>query len=172
MTRYSLMLFVHFFVLVLIQIFVLNNIFLFKLVHPYIYLYFILILPLNLQKSFVLLISFGLGLMIDILSSTYGINAIACTFIGFIRPGVVSLFTSEPNPEEKVEPHIRSFGLRAFFFYVFLMTFLHHFVLFLTEVFGFRDFGFTLLKVLLSTFISIIVMFIYELFMFFKQRED
>lgn len=155
----------------LIQIFVLNNIHLFGIVHPYIYVYFILFLPVNLPKTTFIIIAFAVGLAMDIFSNTYGIHAAASTFIAFLRPLLAGQFVRDKEPDSIIEPHIRSFGLRGYIIYSLTMVSIHHEALYMLEILSFRDFGFTLLKILLTTLISLLFIFIYELFFFLKKNE-
>ena len=83
-----------FIALVLVQQFVFNNIELNTYMNPYVYVLFILILPFTLNKSLLLLLSFVLGATIDLLSGTLGLHSAACTLIGYLRPYVLSIFTS------------------------------------------------------------------------------
>lgn len=162
----------HFLILVLMQVFVFNNIHVFEIVHPYIYIYFLLLLPVNVPKTSFIIIAFVLGLVIDILSITYGIHAAASTFVAFIRPLLVGQFVSNKEPDSLIEPHIRGFGLRAYIIYSITIISIHHFVLYLLEIFSFRDFGFTLLKIILTIAVSMIFVFIYELLFFLKQNDE
>jgi len=51
--------------LVLLQVLVLNNINLGGYIHPYIYILFILLLPVSMNKNLVLFIAFFTGLTVD-----------------------------------------------------------------------------------------------------------
>ena len=80
-----------FFVLVLVQVLILNNIQFSGLVNPYIYILFILLLPFTIPGYFLLGISFILGISIDIFGNTPGIHAGATVLLGFLRPGIAQL---------------------------------------------------------------------------------
>jgi rod shape-determining protein MreD len=161
----------HFLILVVLQLFVFNNIYLFEIVHPYIYVYFLLLLPINFSRTWVMILAFVLGLIIDLFSSTYGIHAASATLTAFIRPLLLGAFVSDEDTDALIEPHIKGFGLRAYLFYALALVSIHHLTLFMLEAFGFRAFGFTLLKILLTTSISLVFVFIYELFFFFKKSK-
>jgi rod shape-determining protein MreD len=60
--------------LALLQVVVLNNVGLFNLFNPYLYILFIILLPFETAPFFVLLFSFLLGLSIDTFSSTDGMH--------------------------------------------------------------------------------------------------
>ncbi|MBT6835150.1 MAG: rod shape-determining protein MreD, partial [Bacteroidetes bacterium] len=106
MIRKIIIYIVHFLFLVVLQVFVLNNIHLFEIVHPYIYIYFILLLPVSIPKTSLIILAFLLGLVIDVFSNTYGIHAAASTLVGFLRPLLVGQFVSDSDPDAIIEPHI------------------------------------------------------------------
>ena len=70
-----------FFLLVLVQGLVLNRIQLFHCATPLLYVYFIIIFPLNYPKWAMLVWGFLLGLCIDMFSNTPGLAAASTTFI-------------------------------------------------------------------------------------------
>ena len=62
---------------VALQVLVLNHIHLFHLVTPFLYLYIILKIPLDLTRVQIIWIAFLTGLTIDIFSNTLGMHAAA-----------------------------------------------------------------------------------------------
>ena len=77
--------FIYFVVLVLVQVLILNNIHFLRVATPFLYLYFILKMPVGSSRTNVVFFSFLIGLVIDIFSNTPGMHAFACTLAGFIR---------------------------------------------------------------------------------------
>jgi rod shape-determining protein MreD len=77
---------VRFIVLLMVQVLVINQIELTGYVNPYIYILFIMMLPINMNKHMVLLLSLLMGLSVDIFSNTVGMHTSACLLIGFLRP--------------------------------------------------------------------------------------
>jgi rod shape-determining protein MreD len=74
---------------VLLQVLVLNHVLLYGYVNPYLYVLFIILLPLNQSKIKTLFFSFLLGLSIDFFSDTGGVHAMACLFTAYVRPLVL-----------------------------------------------------------------------------------
>ena len=66
-----------FIILVLVQVLVLNNIQFLGYINPYIYILFILSLPVRTPRWASLLLAFVLGLTIDIFANTPGMHASA-----------------------------------------------------------------------------------------------
>ena len=91
---------VSFIVLVLVQVLVLNNIHFMGYINPYIYILFILLLPVRFSRHFTLILAFVLGLIIDAFSNTYGVRIFNCSDC-FPATFAVNLFA---NIEEDTNP--------------------------------------------------------------------
>lgn len=77
--------FIYFVVFVLIQVLVLNNIHFLRIATPFLYLYFIIKMPVGSSRTQVVFFSFIAGVVIDTFSNTPGMHAAACTLAGFCR---------------------------------------------------------------------------------------
>ena len=88
---------IRFVVLVLFQVLVVNHIRLGGYVHPYIYMIFILLLPINIQNWQLLLLGFGLGLAVDLFTGTPGLHAGATTLMAFCRPRIIKLISGNES---------------------------------------------------------------------------
>lgn len=161
---------VRFVFLVLIQVFVFNNMNIGGYLNPYIYVLFILLLPINISKSLLLILAFVLGLTIDYFGNTLGLHAAATLLMAFARPAVINLFFSniEFNPGE--EPGLSRLKLGGFFRYVFTLVFIHHCTLFLLETFSFNNFLYTLYRIMLSTLLTMLIIFI-SMLLFSKKKN-
>jgi rod shape-determining protein MreD len=133
--------------LVLFQVAVLDNIRLGGYINPYMYILFILLLPFETPKWLLLISAFVLGLSVDMFSDTIGIHTAACVFMAFCRPGVLNLISSKQEYEQGISPTIRDLGVKWFFSYSLILVVAHHIPLFFLEVFSFREFLQTLLRI-------------------------
>jgi len=158
-----------FIALVLVQQFVFNNIELNTYMNPYVYVLFILILPFTLNKSLLLLLSFVLGATIDLLSGTLGLHSAACTLIGYLRPFVHAIFTSREDFEQELVPTIATYGLAWFVRYSGFLIVIHHWVLFTLESFTFENYGTTIIRILLSSVLTLFFVILTE-YAFSKQK--
>ena len=149
--KYSLV----FVALVLVQEFVFNNIELNTYMNPYVYVLFILILPFSINRSVMLLLSFLLGFSIDMMSGTLGLHSAACVAIGYIRPFILSIFISREDFEQEVAPTISAYGLMWFIRYAAVLVVIHHFILFSLEAFTFVGYFTTLVRIFLSSLLSL-----------------
>jgi rod shape-determining protein MreD len=146
-----------FFALVLVQVLILNNIQFSGLVNPYIYILFILLLPFNIPGYFLLGFSFILGITIDIFGNTPGIHAGATVLLGFLRPGIARMISSREIIEKGITPSMIQLGSASFIKYTIVSVLIHHLFLFFAEAFSFGDFFETLLRWILSSIFSIIL---------------
>ena len=142
--------------LVLIQALLLNNMCLFGLATPFIYVYFLLAIDKDVDRNALMALAFLLGLSVDVFSNTPGVNAGASVFIAFMRPGLLRLFS--PRDEyENLEPGIYTLGVWAFIRYAFVTILLHHTVLYLLEAFAFANIGYLLLRSLCSALLTVLL---------------
>ena len=139
--------------LALVQALLLNNISLFGLATPFLYIYLILVLDREISRISLMLIAFALGLTVDIFSNTPGVNAAAAVFLAFVRPRLLQMFS--PRDEfENFEPGIHTLGLGSFVRYAFIALLLHHAVLFLLETFSFAHPSYLALRIVCSTLLT------------------
>jgi rod shape-determining protein MreD len=145
-----------FILLVLFQVLVLNNIQFLGYINPYVYILFILALPVRTPRWFVLLLGFFLGLTIDMFSNTMGMHAFATVMVAFLREGTVKLFTAIDEGNNPT-PSFYTFGVAAYVKYAVLLVFVHHTTLFILEAFSLAHFWLMLAKILLSSFVTILL---------------
>ena len=134
----------------------LNNISLFGLATPFIYVYLILVMDRDIDHNALMLTAFLLGLMVDVFSNTPGVNAGASVLLAFMRPSLLRLFS--PRDEyENFEPGIYTLGFWAFVRYAAAGVLVHHMALFLLEAFTFVNFGHLLLHALCSSLLTLLM---------------
>lgn len=155
-----LRIFFRFIILVLVQVVLLNNIKLGGYINPYIYVLFVMLLPVRTPKTLLLVLSFALGLTVDVFSNTLGLHSAATVFAGFARPGILRALSPREGYEADSSPTIKQMGLQWFIIYCVVMVLSHHIVLFFVEVFRFSEFFSTLTRAFLSSIVTIIIIFI------------
>ena len=146
--------------LVLFQVLLLNHIQIAGVINPFLYIYFIIALPIHTNRISLIFTGFFLGLLIDAFSNTWGIHAMATTLIAFLRPYIFSIVSTQEELD-KVMPRFRTMGVN-YVKYIVMIVFLHHLSLFLLEAFSFEYFGIVLLKTLVSSLITIVLIFTLE----------
>ena len=163
---------IRFVALVLAQVLVVNNIRLGGYVHPYVYLIFVMLLPINMPGWQLLVSGFGIGLVIDLFNGTLGMHAGATTLMAFCRPVIIKLVSGSQKFENLKEPNINQLGLLWFLRYTFCMVLVHNFTLFMLEGFSFHLVGQALLRILISVPVStFLILMILYLFSATKKKE-
>ncbi len=157
--------FLMFVILVAVQVLLLNQIQFSGYMNPYIYVIFIMLLPLNAPRYAILLLSFFIGLSIDVFSNTLGMHSFASVFIAYLRPAVIRLTT---NRQEDMSdyPGLAQTGILWFISYTAIMVVIHHFMLFYIEVFTMKNFFITFLRAILSSVFSIFVIVLSQFIVF------
>ena len=143
-----------FILLLVAQVLIFNRIDLFGFINPFPYVLFIILYPVNGNKSGLLAASFLLGLLMDMFWNSGGVHAAACLVLAYYRPAIfkfsfgLSYEYQTVRLNEVVTPERFSFLLIAIV--------LHHFVLFLLEVFKVSFLWDILVRTVLSTIFTII----------------
>ncbi len=149
---------IHVVALIMLQVFIVDNIRLGYYVHPTVYILFILLMPYNAQRWQVMLAAFGMGLAVDFLSGTPGLNAAAAVATAYIRHFVIMIMTRKSDLEEKYNPSFTEMGFTWFLAYSSILVFVYDIVLFTLEAFSFKLLNVILLQTLLSTLSSVALM--------------
>lgn len=160
---------IRFILLAAAQVFVLNKVQFSGYVNPYVYVLFILLLPINTPRWLLLTLAFAMGLTIDYFTGVIGMHAAASVFMAFCRPGVINMFGKRDEFEAEAEPSLTTFGITLFLTYAGIMVLLHHLFLFYTEIFRFDEFLRTLVRALISSVSSLVVIMIIQ-FIFTRQK--
>ncbi len=158
---------IRFVLFLLIQIIILNEVPpLHQFITPYIYFLFLLWLPFGTNRITMTLVGFVFGYSLDLFTNTPGLHAAACTLLGYLRPTVLNLLLAQEASEEvNKEPSIGSMGWGPYFIYVFVLTFVHHFYLVLLEWLQFGNFTYFIGKVITTSLMSLLLIFLTELIM-------
>lgn len=169
MTSNALKFTVQFFLLVLVQVLVLNQISILGYAVPFLYIYFIIKLPANTNKSLVILLGFLLGFTVDIFTNSYGINASATVLAAFVRPYIQKLFFSEDD-FASTSLGVNSLGASVFYKYAATMVLIHHAMVFLVEYMSFSEPMSLVLHALFSSLLTVIIIIGLESFSY--KRSD
>ena len=148
--------------LLLAQALLFNNIQLSGYINPYVYILFILLLPLEIPAAIVMILAFGAGLTFDLYSGSVGMHAFACTIAAFIRPYVLKALAPREGYTLNAQPTMYNYGVRWFFIYAAIITAVHHTALFFIEVFNILEILRILLRTLLSTAFSLTFIMLIE----------
>jgi hypothetical protein len=156
-------------VLILLQILIFNNIGVSSLeVIPAFFLLFVLFLPIETPRWLILIMSFIIGISIDIFSDTSGLYASSTVFIGYIRPFILQYLAPRGGYDAGALPRVRDFGIPWFIKYSLILIFIHQFVFYFLENFGFHNFFYVFVKVLIGSIFSFLLIFITQFILYRK----
>ena len=147
-----------FVVLVLLQALLMNHIVLFDSAVCFIFIYFLIKLPINLSPNLMLTLGFLLGLSVDILSDTPGLNALCCTIAASLKRPVFFAYEQHDDQKRNVSPSIGTMGFFNFSKYIFSMAAIYCLLSFFVEFINFSDIVGILIKAGASTVFTFFVM--------------
>lgn len=159
-----------FVVLVLLQVGVLNQVQLGGFINPYLYILFIILLPIGTPGWLTLVLSFALGISIDMFCNSPGIHASATVFAGFMRTFLLASMMPRETTEPTDIPNIRLFGAGWFVKYSLMMVIIHHVFLFLVEAFKFSSLHLILWRALLSIVFTMLLIILSQ-FLFTRNNK-
>lgn len=139
--------------LVLLQVWVLNNIYIGGYATPFLYIYLILKFETGTSRNTLMLWAFILGLVVDMFSDTPGMHAAACVLLAFVRPLFLRLF-SPRDVQDSIVPALHTMGTAAFLKYTVACVLVHHSALFTIEFFSTAHIGTLLLHIMASTLLT------------------
>lgn len=136
--------------LVLVQIFLIDNISLGIYFHPLIYIAFLIILPLDTKPVWVLLLSALLGLVMDSMTGMSGLNVIATTATGFMRSTLLGITSGHNTSTDDTIPSLYRLTEKNLAWFIALVILLHSSLYFLLEALSLHHIFHTMLRVILS----------------------
>jgi rod shape-determining protein MreD len=143
-----------FILLILAQVLLFNSIDLFGYVNPFPYILFIILYPVNGNKSGLLIASFFLGLIVDMMWNSGGVHATACLLLAYFRPAIFK-FSFGLSYEYQTIKINEELTIERFSFIVIAVV-IHHFTLFFLEIFQIGMFFEVLWRTILSTVFTVI----------------
>ena len=157
-----------FILLVVLQIFLIDNISLSIYFHPLIYVAFIILLPLNTKPAWMVLLSALLGLTIDVMTGLGGINVIATTATGFLRPFLLRMVTGHAMGTDAADSSLLRVAEKHLRWYIIMVVVLHSCIYFFMESLTMMHIMHTLLRIIVSDIAA--VLFIYYFIKIFIDK--
>lgn len=157
MSRINIIQIISFFIYLMYQVLILKNIVLFNTSFCFLYVAYLLFLPVDTNNLLLMVIGFALGFSIDIFYDSLGLHAFACVALMYVRNYYLSAITPQGGYDSNATPSIAINGMQWFLVYTIPMVFMHHTLLFYVEAGGFGMFWFTLWKIITSTLFTTIV---------------
>lgn len=152
-----------FFMLLMAQVVIFNNMTLFELTTPFPYILFILLFPVDGNKVILLLSSFFLGITMDMFSNSGGVHAASCLILAYVRPSIFKFSFGLSYEYQTIR--INDVLTPERFSFLLIAVSVHHITLFVLEVFRFAIWSIllrTILGTLYTIFICIILIYLFK----------
>lgn len=143
-----------FILLLLAQVLIFNRMDLFGFVNPFPYILFIILYPVNGNKTGLLLASFLLGLIMDMFWNSGGVHTAACLILAYFRPAIFKFSFGLSYEYQTVKLNDSLTPER--FSFILIAVVIHHFTLFILEIFKLSSILDILVRTVLSTLFTII----------------
>lgn len=143
----------------LAQAVVFDNLILFNCAIPFVFIYIILSLPVTLSTNISVAVGFVTGLTADAFTDTYGVNALCCTVLSFIRKPVFHLYMQRDEDLAGQCPGMRSMGTDTYMKFAATMVLIYCLMAMTVESFAFFGFWRMLLRVAASTVYTLVVIY-------------
>lgn len=153
------------------QVLIVGQLSLFGLGWCFLYLGFVLFLPLRTPIALQLLLGFGMGLAMDISYDTGGLHAAAAVLLAYLRPWVLRLLTPRDGYDAQDTVNVHQMGWQWFMVYLLLLVGLHHIAYFFLELGSFQHPLITLGRVGMSILFTSTALLIIQL-LFFPVRRN
>ncbi len=135
--------------LLFLQVLLFDNLHWLGLVHPFIYIWAIILLPIELPRWVQMLIGATVGMVMDLFTHAPGIHMAGCVMIAYLRPLLVAGVVQDID---RLKGAVTSdtIGMGNWMRILAILVAVHHIIVFMLEAFTFAHFGFTLLQIILS----------------------
>lgn len=152
----------------LLQVFFLQGVVLFEYAFCWLYVSFLLFLPINTDRVVLLLLAFVYGLFVDVFYDTLGVNSIACLALAYSRKWVLELLQPSGGYEPQQRPLLSDMRTGWFASYVLILLTIHHLVLFLVEAASFAYLGVLVLKIVASVLFTFVTIILFQ-YLFYRK---
>lgn len=148
-----------FVVLVLVQALLMNHIVLFNYAVCFVFIYFLIKLPVGISSNWLLTLGFFLGLTVDLLSDTPGLNALSCTLLASLKRPVFYAYMQHDDHTRNIEPGVNTMGWLNYGKYMLTMSAIYSFIITFVEYLSFADILEILIKAAASAIFTFLIIF-------------
>lgn len=170
MNRSAIFIVISFVVYLLAQVMLFRQLVLFNTAFCFLYVAFVLMLPIETNNLALMFIAFVMGFLVDVFYDSLGLHTMSLVLIAYLRNYWLVTITPQGGYDAREGPTLAANGLQWFLVYTLPLLFIHHFVLFFTEAGGFRVFWFTVSKAMSSLLFTLFVVLFLQYFSFDRRR--
>lgn len=161
---------IYFVVYLLLQVLLFRQLILFNTAFCFVYVAFILLLPIETNIMLLMVIGFLMGFLVDVFYDSLGLHALSLVLLAYVRNYWLATITPQGGYDSGEGPTLAANGFQWFVVYSLPLVFLHHALLFFTEAGGFGIFWFTMEKVITSVIFTMSVIVLLQYFTIDRRR--
>lgn len=148
-------------VVMLLQVLLFDQLQLWGVCHPYIYVLCLLMMPITLPHSMDMMIGAAVGLMMDVFCNSLGIHMAACVLLMLIRPYLLGVIVNDKDRLNE-QINLRTIGWEALIRYTVILVLVHHLTVFTLAAWNWNYIGFVLIETAVSSTVTILVVLGYN----------
>lgn len=147
--------------LIILQALLINNLHWLGIFHPFIYVIGLILLPATLPRWAEMLIGAAVGLVMDTICSTAGVQMAACVAVAYFRPLLINHLVQEA---QRVSSQVCSntIGTWQFFILSVLMIILHHTLVIMLEAWSMQHLWWSILTIFVSSAVTFVLTFLFD----------
>jgi hypothetical protein len=162
---------VSFFLFLILQVMLFKKLVLFNTAFCFVYIAFVLLLPIETNPLVLMLVGFGLGLLIDVFYDHQGMHAAATVVVAYLRNYWLGAITPQGGYDVGTTPTLGANGLIWFLSYATPLILLHHLILFFIDAGGFGLVWLTVGKAFASLLFTMLSLILHQYFFFQRARS-
>nr|WP_215225907.1 rod shape-determining protein MreD [Echinicola shivajiensis] len=155
----------------LIQILVLKNLVLFGMAFCFLYVIYLLLLPIEIKTIPMMLLAFILGFGIDIFYDSMGLHTGSAVMMAFLRRPWIQLITPTGGYDSNTPPNLLNMGMGWYLTYSLPLILVHHLTFFFIDNIGTNLYIPMIYKTLSSTVFTFIIGVIVQVLFYKKSRS-
>lgn len=128
-----------FIVVVLLQVLIFNHVALFSVAVPFIFILFLIRLPLDFNLNLLYTLAFLLGFSIDLFSDTPGVNSLSCLILAAMKRPIFYAYVPRDDKTVNMIPSLSTMGWAVYSKFLISMTSLFCLLNFSIEYFSFAS---------------------------------
>ena len=148
-------------VVMLLQVLLFDQLQLWGVCHPYIYVLCLLMMPITLPHSMDMMIGAAVGLMMDVFCNSLCIHMAACVLLMLIRPYLLGVIVNDKDRLNE-QINLRTIGWEALIRYTVILVLVHHLTVFTLAAWNWNYIGFVLIETAVSSAVTILVVLGYN----------
>lgn len=147
--------------LLFLQVLLLDNLHWLGVMHPFVYIWAILLLPFELPRWLQMFIGAAIGGVMDISTHAPGVHMAGCVMIAYMRPLLVARYVQDVH-RMKGAITLDAIGSANYIRLLAALVAIHHTIVFVLEAFTFHHFWYTLLQIIVSGLMSFAMILMLE----------